>query len=316
MEAVLDGNVSRETFQSYLAAAELLRPGKPDPRLTADVLGRMALATGRAPAIRALALRMMVPWLPSLQTADLAKLSAEADATVALEATRILAERREPAAVEALKGIAENARSSGELKLEAVAGLAGAASEEAVRVLLEGLSADKNAKLSKEATRSLGRIAEGWESASRIPSHEVLQVRGDAAAGRRLFYHPNGPGCSVCHVVEGRGGAVGPDLTDSHQMPAERLLESIREPSREVAPAFGTWRVQMKDGAHYLGIDLFEDNKKLMTLVDATGTKHKLAFTEMTEREPVPVSLMPPGLDARMSLDELRDLMAFLMESR
>jgi putative heme-binding domain-containing protein len=99
-------------------------------------------------------------------------------------------------------------------------------------------------------------------------------------------------------------------------MPVDRLLESIREPSREIAPAFGTWRVEMRDGSAYLGIDLFEDNKKLMTLVDATGAKHKLAFTEMKVREPVPVSLMPPGLDARLSLQELRDLLAFLTQPR
>jgi putative membrane-bound dehydrogenase-like protein len=316
LETALTGGVSRETFQSYLAALELFRPGKPDPRATAELLAKMAVDTGRVPAVRALALRSMVPWLPVLDPGELSKLSADANGAVALEATRILAGRKDPESLLALRGIVESAGSRGELKLEAVAGLTLASSEAAVRGLLEGLAASGDAALAIEAKRSLGRREDSWESAGQVPIQRVLEVRGDPMAGRRLFYHPNGPGCSVCHAVEGRGGGVGPDLTDGARMPVERLLESIREPSREIAPAFGTWRVEMKDGAAYLGIDLFEDNKKLMTLVDAAGTKHKLAFTEMTAREPVPVSLMPPGLDARLSLQELRDLLAFLTEPR
>ncbi|MFM8583594.1 MAG: PVC-type heme-binding CxxCH protein, partial [Planctomycetaceae bacterium] len=36
---------------------------------------------------------------------------------------------------------------------------------------------------------------------------------GDHDAGRRIFYHPQGPLCARCHTVNGRGGRVGPDLT-------------------------------------------------------------------------------------------------------
>ncbi len=316
LETALTGIVSRETFQAYLAALELFRPGKPDPRATAEILAQMAMDTGRAPTVRALALRSMVPWLPVLGPIELARLSSDSNGAVALEATRILAGRKDPQALQALRSIVENAGTQRDIRLEAVAGLSLAASEEAVRGLLEGLVGGGDSALAGEARRSLGRREDGWESAGQVPVKQVLEGRGDPMAGRRLFYHPNGPGCSVCHAVEGRGGGVGPDLTDGARMPVDRLLESIREPSREIAPAFGTWRVEMKDGLAYLGIDLFEDNKKLMTLVDATGAKHKLAFTEMTVREPVPVSLMPPGLDARLSLQELRDLLAFLTQPR
>lgn len=61
----------------------------------------------------------------------------------------------------------------------------------------------------------------------------------DPAAGRRIFFHPNGAGCFKCHIVDGRGGRVGPDLSRAvGTMNRERLIQSILEPSREIAPQF------------------------------------------------------------------------------
>ncbi|MDB6175449.1 MAG: Cytochrome c [Chthoniobacteraceae bacterium] len=140
--------------------------------------------------------------------------------------------------------------------------------------------------------------------------------KGDPAAGRRLIFHPSGPLCSACHSVEGRGGAVGPDLSDMSKLTPTQLLESIREPSKEIAPAFTTFHLTLRDGREAYGIDLFQDDKSAVTLRDATGATAKYKNSDIVTREPLPVSMMPPGLGALMTTQELRDVIAFLHESR
>ena len=115
---------------------------------------------------------------------------------------------------------------------------------------------------------------------------------------------------------QGRGGAVGPDLTPIHKMAAKDLLTAIREPSKEIAPAFLQWMYTMRDGSMVVGIDLFEDNKAKMTLVDATGKRTQYPRDQVVKAQALPVSMMPPGLDYQMTEQELRDLLAFLRERR
>ncbi len=147
------------------------------------------------------------------------------------------------------------------------------------------------------------------------PWPAVMEQEGNAAAGRRLFYHPNGPHCYTCHTIEGRGGNVGPDLTQIKFSKAQ-LLEAIREPSKEIAPAFTQWLLKLKDGREVNGIDAFEDSKDTVTLIDATGARTVYRVPEIVSREPLPISLMPPGLDALVTAQEMRDLLAYLAESR
>ncbi len=145
-------------------------------------------------------------------------------------------------------------------------------------------------------------------------SDAALADTGDPDAGRRLFFHPNGPRCATCHIFEGRGGAIGPDLTDLGALTPELVLEAIREPSKAIAPAYTTYHLTMRDGKEGFGIDLFKDDKSSTTLRDATGATTKYRTADVVTREPLPVSLMPPGLPWQMTGQELRDVIAFLLE--
>src|SRR5205814_1408863 len=76
-------------------------------------------------------------------------------------------------------------------------------------------------------------------------------------AGRRIFFHPRLVMCANCHTYEGRGGIVGPDLSlvSARGEPAW-ILQSILEPSREVAPQFYPTLLNFKDSTEFLGIKL------------------------------------------------------------
>ena len=104
----------------------------------------------------------------------------------------------------------------------------------------------------------------------------VLSAKGDPAAGRRLFFHPNGPGCFNCHQVEQRGRAIGPDLTQLGSFTPEQILTAIREPSKDIAPAYIYWHVKKKDGTEGYGIDIFKNDTAKILSYRRHGQSYRL----------------------------------------
>ncbi len=138
----------------------------------------------------------------------------------------------------------------------------------------------------------------------------------DPAAGRRIFFHPNGPGCFKCHTIDGRGGKVGPDLSRAvGNMNRVQLIQSILEPSREIAPQYVAWTFEMKDGRVVTGMVVHENEGK--TIVgDAEGKLTEIKTHDVETRTPQKVSVMPEKLADKMTLQELRDLIAFMDAQR
>ncbi len=310
LDGAIAGNPTRQVFDAYLAAVDLLASTKidADGKATASArLQRMAdiaLDPKREPSLRALALRLLPTQNATLTVEALRPLLD--DPKLSVEAARILAARGEDSAQAALRALAQDESNPTELRAEALAGLALSAKSPETAAILKKAAASADPLLQREAARSLGEATAATPGLS----------HGNAAAGRRLFFHPNGALCSTCHQIEGRGRAIGPDLTGIWRTPAEKLIESIREPSKEIAPAFSQWHVKMRDGRESAGIDQFIDNKSDFTLLDATGVTTRYRFDDVVTREPLPISLMPPGLADRLTGQELADLIAYLQSPR
>ena len=135
---------------------------------------------------------------------------------------------------------------------------------------------------------------------------------GDLEAGRRLFYHPNGPGCAKCHTVNGRGGRVGPDLSRiGVSKDRQQLILSILEPGREIAPQYVAWAFETTDGKVLTGMIVHENEGKT-TIGDAEGKATELKTIDIVQRVPQAKSIMPEKLPDQMTLQEFRDLIAFL----
>lgn len=156
------------------------------------------------------------------------------------------------------------------------------------------------------------------EAAEARPADEAawrawLAGEGDMAAGRRVFLHPQGPRCYACHQIEGRGGAIGPELsTIGRSRPEEHLIASILKPSQEIAPRFTTWTIVTSDGRQFAGMIVDEDFSGRVTLADAQARLTVVPQQIIDQREPQTSSIMPDKLAEQMTPQEFRDLLAFL----
>lgn len=128
---------------------------------------------------------------------------------------------------------------------------------------------------------------------------------GDVSAGQQYFF---GAGrCTTCHMVDGQGGVLGPDLSNlGHQRRVERIAEALRHPVPRTGYAPVT--VQLRDGRAVRGVAKNESNFDLQ-LLDLTGTLHFLSRAEIAHESHDSVSLMPPVVAGG---DTVRDLVAYL----
>jgi putative heme-binding domain-containing protein len=113
--------------------------------------------------------------------------------------------------------------------------------------------------------------------------------------------------------VRGKGGEVGPDLSRlGRGLERDRLIDSILQPSRDIAPEFAAWEIITKDGDSWVGRILKEETKDL-TLLGPSNRPVSIPRGDIAVRRPSRVSMMPDGLQRGLTRKEFRDLVAFLL---
>jgi len=139
------------------------------------------------------------------------------------------------------------------------------------------------------------------------------QATGDPEAGRKIFFGEGG--CSGCHLAEGRGGRLGPQLSEIGEFRSlAHLEESVLEPNKQVLPQHWLVRATDNEGRKISGRRLNEDTYSAQ-LIDVDGRLLSLDKSTLAEYEVVQESAMPPYAD-RFSEAELADLLAYLASLR
>lgn len=93
----------------------------------------------------------------------------------------------------------------------------------------------------------------------------------------------------------------------------EKLMQSILHPSRDIAPQFVTHAVETKDGQAYSGLLFGQGADGAVTLTTADGKGVLIPAGQIVSDQPSPVSLMPEGLEKAMTVQDFRDLLAYLL---
>lgn len=141
----------------------------------------------------------------------------------------------------------------------------------------------------------------------------LVDLRGDAEAGRDLFY--GAASCDDCHMVNGRGGRLGPDLSriGEAQHP-EDLMISLVNPDKEVDPRWWRLRVTDMEGETREGFRMGEDSFSLR-IMDADAELWSFDKKNIQSFERSEESTMP-SYDMRLSEPELDDVVAYLFSLR
>lgn len=137
-----------------------------------------------------------------------------------------------------------------------------------------------------------------------------VNVAGNLQKGEEIFRTKGR--CVECHMVRGRGGLLGPDLTN---IAAERKLEELRssltQAKEMLPPGYQGVDVTTKRGQTIHGVVKNEDNFSLQIL-GSDEKLHLLLRDEVSEIRYLPESLMPSNLDRKLTKEEFQDLLAFL----
>ena len=141
---------------------------------------------------------------------------------------------------------------------------------------------------------------------------EETKVAGDPTHGTAVFF---GKGrCAECHVIDGKGGFLGPDLSAfGASRGAQEIRDAILKPSRNGRLGERVI-VTVRSGNKYSGLVRNEDNFSLQ-LQDSNGGFHFFSKTEVAEINRQSDSLMPSDYGSTLTPRELDDLIAFLVRS-
>ena len=156
--------------------------------------------------------------------------------------------------------------------------------------------------------RTLGRSADA----------EV--AKGDPARGKSVYASS---GCATCHIINGEGGGVGPELSRVGAMRGPSYLRTTLLtpgailPKEAGAMERGRWtqflfvHAVTKDGHSFEGTRVYEDSFTI-ELKDATGKFHSFRKLELAKLEKLPGRSVMPSFKDTLSPPQLDDLVAYL----
>jgi alcohol dehydrogenase (cytochrome c) len=136
---------------------------------------------------------------------------------------------------------------------------------------------------------------------------EAKAVAGDVATGEKLFF---GAGeCAKCHMLNGRGGLLGPDLSRiGQERTAAQIEAALRGDRKQVLPGYEPATIRLRDGRTVRGLIKNESNFDLQ-LQELDGNFLLLDREEIEDVSRDKAPYMPP---LRAEETEIRNLLAFL----
>jgi putative heme-binding domain-containing protein len=170
----------------------------------------------------------------------------------------------------------------------------------------------KNAEINERLEKLYGTIRES----SADKQQEIERYKriyraggsqpGDGSRGRIVFDRV----CAQCHTLFDTGGKVGPDLTGSNRGDLDYTLQNMVDPNAVIPNDYRASTIETKDGRSITGIVKQQDDKSV-TLATQNETL-VLSRNEITSLQQSELSMMPEGLLAPLTDQEVRDLIYYL----
>jgi putative membrane-bound dehydrogenase-like protein len=144
-----------------------------------------------------------------------------------------------------------------------------------------------------------------------LPSlSELAKMKGNVGNGQKLFATIGK--CNTCHVVNGEGKEVGPNLSEiGAKLSKQALFESIIFPSAGISHNYESWTIALHNGTTQTGIIISDDAEKL-SLKGNDAIVRTFPIKEIDERTKQKISLMPADLAKQLSAEEMADVVEYL----
>ena len=194
------------------------------------------------------------------------------------------------------------------------------------RLLNELLNRMATGKLAPEIYLELGEAIDSTRSSALISQYKEINAElstdklsasyagtllgGDADRGRSIFYQNQNAQCIKCHSYGDYGGNAGPRLNGvAKRLTRQQIMESIINPSAQLAAGFGSVTLTLKDGKTIAGI-LKEENNTSFTLKGGDKPDEVISKDQVVKRVNAPSPM--PDMKLVLSKKEIRDLVSFL----
>jgi putative heme-binding domain-containing protein len=169
-----------------------------------------------------------------------------------------------------------------------------------------------NERLSARVNALWGEVRETAADKARLISDYRKRLtpeslaRADRTAGRVQFQEA----CANCHKLFDAGGTIGPDITGAQRQNLDYLLENLVDPSGAVVRDYQMQIIESTSGRVITGLVVAE-SKQAVT-IQTVNEKVVVPADEIESRVTSSVSMMPDGLLQKLSLEQVRDLVAYV----
>ena len=163
----------------------------------------------------------------------------------------------------------------------------------------------------REKAQELFPIAKSKDNRPMPPIADLSKRPGNIENGKKVF--ENAGTCAKCHVVNGKGIEVGPDLSEiGSKLTKPAMYESILFPSAGISHNYENWMVLKEDGQSITGVLLSETESEVQ-LKDDKGIKHVIPVAQIDEKAKQKLSLMPADLHKELTQKDLVDLVEYML---
>jgi putative heme-binding domain-containing protein len=183
-------------------------------------------------------------------------------------------------------------------------------------VVVERLKKQSIGKLDEQIAKLTAGQPSRDEQLRRLIEDRLIGLRKtklDVARGKEVFTK----NCATCHKIGGEGNKIGPELDGIGIRGAERVMEDVLDPSRNVDQAFRTTSFYTTNERPITGLLLREEGKVLV-LADSQGKEIRVEIDEInaSTRKLSPLSPMPANVRDILPEEDFYQLIGFLLEQQ
>jgi putative heme-binding domain-containing protein len=154
-----------------------------------------------------------------------------------------------------------------------------------------------------------------------LSSKEAEVMDAKFTRNRALAQKPGGdPGkgkliatlCMSCHLIQGQGGNIGPNISGAGTMGMEALLRRLITPNAALESAYRIYRVELKNG-DLVDAFLVNDDKDALVLRQPGLPDRRISKSDVRSAKFIRRGMMPEGILDALQPDQITDLFAYLM---